>query len=631
MAIARKLVAVVMADVVGYSRLMERDEAGTHDRLRKLRAELLDPRIAGHGGRIVKTTGDGMLLEFPSATAALRCAVEIQREMGARNRDVAADERIEFRTGVNVGDVIVDGDDIIGDGVNVAARLEPLAAPGGICVAAAVREQVREDLGVGFVDAGKQRVKNISRPVHVYRVALGDGLDQEPPKAAGARRWSALPPAARGAILGAAALLVIAVAAVVVWRSQQPKTDNVALRSFLVAPFATDQGDPALSALAAQLTTGVTKTLGDSMRWARIVAAGPVARQAGPQPDPKALGRAANVRYVLEGDMHPEAAQLAFTLRVFDARDGTQLQSLHRVLNRPKENDPQETVHQLTSLARGMLWTAVTGIESKPGEGASPPDAITLLARIGGLDSNADPAGSTLEVRRLLDAAIEIDPKLGRAWALRAGFWLSTFFDEFDDSFGDDREKVLSDAEADSSRAVALDPDDAQGWYARGRVLAYRGNVDAARAAFDHVREMDSSRYAPITFRAWVAQVAGEPQESLQILEQVRKDWGRSFLRDGMACAAHLDLAAYDVAIAECERAAAATDDDWGLWATLAAAYALHGDAAKATHAREKLLKTLPNFTIGRYVARGFRPTPKGIALDEAHFVAGLRTAGVPE
>ena len=173
MSVSRRLVAVVVADVAGYSRLMERDEAGTHERLRALHSELIAPKIAEHGGRTVKTSGDGMLLEFASATSALRCAVEIQREMGVRNLYVAPDERIEFRIGINLGDIIIEGDDIIGDGVNVAARLEALAQPGGICVASAIWEQVHEDLGVEFVDSGEQHVKNISKPIRVFRVALG--------------------------------------------------------------------------------------------------------------------------------------------------------------------------------------------------------------------------------------------------------------------------------------------------------------------------------------------------------------------------------------------------------------------------------------------------------------------------
>jgi adenylate cyclase len=172
-AIIRRLVAIVVADVVGYTRLMEQDEAGTHARLREIRTQIVHPKIATHGGRIVKTAGDGMLLEFSSASSALRCAIDVQREMGTRNLDLASDTRIEFRIGINLGDIIVEGDDIAGDGVNVAARLETLAEPGGICVSSAVREQVHGDLDALFVDIGEQQVKNIARPIRVFRVAPG--------------------------------------------------------------------------------------------------------------------------------------------------------------------------------------------------------------------------------------------------------------------------------------------------------------------------------------------------------------------------------------------------------------------------------------------------------------------------
>ena len=174
--VARRLAAIVIADVVGYTRLMESDEAGTHARLREIRDNVTDPRIAEFGGRIVKTAGDGMLVEFPSATAALRCAVDVQREMGHRNLYVADDAKIEFRFGINLGDILIDGDDIAGDGVNVTSRLETLAEPGGICIGSTVYEQVHGDPGFGFVDMGEQQVKNIARPIRAYRVTLGKGV-----------------------------------------------------------------------------------------------------------------------------------------------------------------------------------------------------------------------------------------------------------------------------------------------------------------------------------------------------------------------------------------------------------------------------------------------------------------------
>src|SRR5207247_7804274 len=173
--VERKLVAVLAADVVGYSRLMEVDEAGTLARLKTHRLELIDPAIAEHRGRIIKTTGDGLLVEFQSVVDAVQCAGEVQRRMERRNADVSAARAIQFRIGINIGDVIVEGDDIFGDGVNIAARLEALAEPGGIYVSDAVRDQVGDRLEIAFEDLGELSVKNLTRPIRVYRVAPARG------------------------------------------------------------------------------------------------------------------------------------------------------------------------------------------------------------------------------------------------------------------------------------------------------------------------------------------------------------------------------------------------------------------------------------------------------------------------
>ena len=172
--VERRLAAILAADVAGYSRLMGADEEGTLARLKALRRELADPKIKEYRGRVVKTTGDGLLLEFASVVDAVRCALEVQREMVVRNADVPADRRIEFRMGINLGDIIKDERDIYGDGVNVAARLEGLADPGGICVSRAARDQVRDKLEIAFEDMGEQVVKNIARPVRAYRISLGE-------------------------------------------------------------------------------------------------------------------------------------------------------------------------------------------------------------------------------------------------------------------------------------------------------------------------------------------------------------------------------------------------------------------------------------------------------------------------
>jgi len=176
----RRLAAILAADVAGYSRLMGADEEGTLAVLKALRRELADPKIKEHRGRIVKTTGDGLLIEFASVVDAVRCAVEVQREMAERNVDVPSDRRIEFRMGINLGDIIKDGRDIYGNGVNVAARLEALAEPGGICVSRVVRDQVRDKLDFSFEDMGEQQVKNIARPIHLFRVRDRGVLIEQP-------------------------------------------------------------------------------------------------------------------------------------------------------------------------------------------------------------------------------------------------------------------------------------------------------------------------------------------------------------------------------------------------------------------------------------------------------------------
>ena len=248
--VERRLTAIMAADVAGYSRMMGADEEGTLARLKAHRRELIDPKIGEHRGRIVKTTGDGLLVEFQSVVDAVRCAVEIQREMAERNADVPSDRRIEFRVGINLGDIIIDEHDIFGDGVNVAARLEALAEPGGLCVSRMVRDQVRDKLEIAFEDMGEQQVKNIARPVRAYRVVTDAAMQ-------GAAR---APPGARGRVPRWAiativvVIVVLAIGATAAWRlyPAQPAATMASATpptlpdkpSIAVLPFANISGDP---------------------------------------------------------------------------------------------------------------------------------------------------------------------------------------------------------------------------------------------------------------------------------------------------------------------------------------------------------------------------------------------------
>ena len=281
----RRLAAILAADVANYSRLMGADEEGTLRQLKAHRKELIDPRIAEHRGRIVKTTGDGMLVEFVSVVDAVRCAVDVQRGMVERNVGVKADNSIQFRIGINVGDIMIDGDDIFGDGVNVAARLEALAEPGGIMVSGVVHDQVRDKLSFGFEDLGQQSVKNIARPVGVHRVSLA-------------------PSTAESAIKSAAA----------------PKLETAASQrpSIAVLPFDNMSGDPEqeyfADGISEDIITGLSK-----LRWFIVIARNSSFAYKGKAVDLKRVARELGVRYVLEGSVRKGGNRVRITAQLIDA------------------------------------------------------------------------------------------------------------------------------------------------------------------------------------------------------------------------------------------------------------------------------------------------------------------------
>jgi adenylate cyclase len=284
--VERRLAAILAVDVVGYSRLMGEDEEGTLAALRAVRRELSDPKIAEHRGRIVKTTGDGLLVEFASVVDAVRCAVEVQHEMAARNAAVPAERPIEFRMGINVGDIIIEDGDIFGDGVNIAARLEALAEPGGICLSAAAHEQVRDRLDIAFEDLGEQQVKNIARPVRTYRVALG------------ASPRAALPV-----------------------RAPLPLPDKP---SIAVLPFANMSGDSEQEYFADGMVEEIITAL-SRIRWLFIIARNSSFTYKGRAVDVKQVGRELGVRYVLEGSVRKAGGRVRITAQLVEAETGTHL------------------------------------------------------------------------------------------------------------------------------------------------------------------------------------------------------------------------------------------------------------------------------------------------------------------
>ena len=280
--VERRLAAILAADVAGYSRLMGADEEGTHAALKVYRREIIDPKITEHRGRIVRIIGDGLLVEFASVIAAVRWAVDVQRAMGERNAGMPQEKRIEFRMGINAGDIIIDGTDIWGDGVNVAARLEALAEPGGICVSGRVQEDIHGSLEIAFEDIGEQQLKNIARPVRVYRVRLTGAAKATP-------------------------------------SLHQPTKPSIA-----VLPFNNMSGDPEQEYFADGMVEEITTALSRT-RWLLVIARNSSFTYKGRAVDVKQVGRELGVRYVLEGGVRKAADRVRITAQLIDASTGAHL------------------------------------------------------------------------------------------------------------------------------------------------------------------------------------------------------------------------------------------------------------------------------------------------------------------
>ena len=279
----RRLAAILAADVVGYSRLMRADEAGTLAQLKTLRKELLDPKITEYGGRIFKTTGDGMLIEFPSAVDAVQHAVDVQRAMSQRNATVPEDRRMEIRMGINVGDVVVEDGDLFGDGVNVAARLEGLADPGGVCVSGSAHEQVRHKLDLNFEDMGEQSVKNIDEPVRVFRAELDEVQKKT---------------------------------------HASVEADALFLRpAVAVLPFENLSGDPDQEYFADGLTEDIITAL-SLWRSFPVIARNSTFSYKGQSPDIRRVGEELGARFVIEGSVRKAGNRIRVTVELIDAKTG---------------------------------------------------------------------------------------------------------------------------------------------------------------------------------------------------------------------------------------------------------------------------------------------------------------------
>src|SRR3984893_12834313 len=416
----RRLAAILTADVVGYSRLMGADEEGTHERFKAHLRELVDPKIREHHGRIVKTTGGGVVAEFASVVDAVRCAGEIQRGMANRDLDLAEERRLRFRIGVNLGDVIADGGDIYGDGVNIAARLEALAAPGSICVSGTVRDHIGDRLPYAFEDMGEQSVKNIARPVRAYALRP-EGRALLPASGFPAR------PSRRGrVIVGAAATVALVIVCIAWWfwpaatsrsgtgkpqdqvtaaSTPMPTVPAVAPRlSIVVLPFANLSNDPDQQYFADGITEDLTTDL-SRIRYSLVISRNTAFTYKSKPVDAKQIGRELGVRYVLEGSVQRSGNQLRVTAQLIDAETDAHLWAER--LDRDA-GDLFALQNEITSRIAVALNLELTGREAaRP---ANNPDALDYILR--GRAAYWKPASrqQRTETIGLFERALAFDP-----------------------------------------------------------------------------------------------------------------------------------------------------------------------------------------------------------------------------
>jgi adenylate cyclase len=422
--IERRLAAILAADVVGYSRLIGIDEEGTIERLRELRRELIDPAISNYRGRIVKTIGDGILIEFPSVVDAVRCAVDVQRGMIGRNAEVSPEQRIEFRVGINLGDVVVENEDLLGDGVNVAARLEGIAEPGGICISDAAYQQIRDKIDTNFEDAGEQRLKNIERPVRTFRVRL-DGVTK-------AKRFSRLPALERkrtGPLVLAGILAILAIGGWATWwqRGRQdvkaslppvqstPKmVEPLSSRpTVAVLPFVTLSAGSADDYFGDGLTEDIISALGRFSELA-VLARNAVFPYKGKQLRSDELGQSLGARYLVEGSVRRSPEHVRVSVQLSDASNGTLLWSTQYDAE-PK--DIFSIQDNITRQITGALAVKLTKLEQAR-SAAKPPnklEAYDLVLR-GRAAMARQTRSANVEARALFQHAIDVDPNYAAAY-----------------------------------------------------------------------------------------------------------------------------------------------------------------------------------------------------------------------
>jgi adenylate cyclase len=611
----RRLAAVMIADVAGYSRLMEQDETGTHARLNAIRSEVTDPAVRRHGGRIVRSVGDGILVEFASAVSALQAAIDIQRAMADRNRGLPPQQRLDHRIGINLGDILVEEHDIAGTGVNVAARLEQIAPAGGIAISGTVREQVREDLGVVFVDAGEHPVKNISRPIRVFRVEL-DGRSSLWARWRGRHRhrW------------GLAAALSIALAAGI-WFAGPYRQPEPLPHSLVVLPFVYPPQAPGAEVLADSLTRQLTSAL-SQLTGLTVIAPAVAAKLGDQRGEMQRIGRELKVRYALDGRVERLGDQIRVAAHLVDTGSGGSLWSSEMQMPVSSNSGvPLALIGQLSDSLRAALRTAELKRVAASREAAGV-YGLALSANEA-LEKSTD-AGQVPAIRARFERALELDPEHVPALT---GYAHSLVYEADQAQPGPQRDAVLRKAEEVSLRAVTLQPDNAEAWAARANVLFFRGQFDAAAEAVQHGLLLNPYLVMLQSFSGQIHLAQGRGELALAAFErgiELNSTGTERGVLMHFRCRALLLLGRYAEAIESCERGTA-FGPEWPDYMVLTAAYALQGDDPRAARMLAELMRLQPAFTIRWHRAVADRTGSGTETQFERVLYAGLRKAGVPE
>lgn len=550
----RRLATILFADVSGYSRMMRADEERTLVDLRAHLAELVAPVIQRFGGRIVKTVGDGVMVEFGSAVEAVRCAVELQRGMAERNDDVPAERRQTFRIGLHLGDVIASDDDVFGDTVNLAARLQGVADPGAVVVSAAVYEQVRDKLTLPFRDLGNRSVKNIDRPIHAYTLdhaALAEGA------AAPSRRRQRLRIAV--AAVAVAAVLLAGAGGLAYFSGHLPPAEEAVAAtpapvetglSVAVLIFANQSGDPAQDYFSDGLTEDITRALG-RFKQLTVLSYGAVLPFRGRNLSPQEIGRALRARYIVGGTVRRMGQRVRVTVQLSDAMTGTQLWSEHY------DDDLGDIFAVQDRIARRIAGTLAANLQQlavqqslrKPTDNL---DAYDMLLRGRTRAAETTPSGNRA-AREMLEKAMVMAPSYADVYAELAGvhFERATFgWSEFPHQDIDtairyarkaidlDEESVLAHgvlarayaatgkydlAMAESERALEINPSDAEVLRARAAVLLWTGRIEESIATAEIANRLDPNGSPEAALNLGIAYLlGGRFADAVRLLETVR-------------------------------------------------------------------------------------------------------------